>query len=127
MKRTMKLGQGRTVTFDDKEAKVYESPEEWKAEGERRFGKNIMDWQYKCPMCGHVVTVKEFAELGIKDAGNIAYQECIGRYTGKGSPQKGDSTGCNWTANGLFGIPHGGVYIFTGEDKGAHVFDFAEV
>lgn len=127
MERLMKLGQGITVTFDDEKSKVYENLEEWKSEGERRFGKNIMDWCYKCPMCGHVAAVKEFAELGVKDAANIAYEECIGRYTGKGSPQKGDSSGCNWAAYGLLGIPHGGVYIFTGEDKGAHIFDFAEV
>lgn len=52
MKRTMNIGKGRSITFDDKSGeKVYESLEAWKAEGERRFGKDILKWKFKCPMC----------------------------------------------------------------------------
>lgn len=126
MKRTMKIGQGRHITFDDENEKVYESLDDWKAEGERRFGKNVLEWRFKCPMCGHVAAVEDFRKAGADSPGNSAYQECLGRYTGKGSPKEGDSSGCNWAAYGLFGIPKGGVYVFTGLEEGAHIFDFAE-
>ena len=110
MKRTMKIGGGRSITFEDGDGnKVYESLDAWKAEGERRFGADIRKWKFKCPMCGHVAAVEDFVKLKVKDPANSAYEECIGRYTGKGSPKKGDSSGCNWAAYGLFGIPKGGV------------------
>ena len=121
MKRTMNIGKGRSITFDDEDGKkVYESIEDWKAEGERRFGKNILKWRFKCPMCGHVAAVEDFKAAGVKDPANSAYEECLG------SPKKGDPSGCNWVAYGLFGIPKGGVYVFTGPEQGAHIFDFAE-
>lgn len=128
MKRTMKIGNAITITFDDAgmHNRVFESTEDWRAEGERRFGKNLMKWKFRCPMCGHVAAVQEFDDLGVKDPFNSAYQECLGRYMGKGSPKEGEHSGCNWTANGFRGIPKGGTYVFTGEDTGAHIFDFAE-
>lgn len=127
MKRTMKIGKGRSITFEDRDAKnVYESLEEWRAEGERRFGPDVKRWRFKCPMCGHVAAVQDFIDAGAEDPANRAYEECLGRYTGKGSPKEGDSSGCNWAAYGLFGIPKGGVYVFTGPEEGAHIFEFAE-
>lgn len=127
MKRTMKIGSGRSITFEDGDGnKVYESLDAWKAEGERRFGADIRKWKFKCPMCGHVAAVEDFIKLKVKDPANSAYEECIGRYTGKGSPKEGDSSGCNWAAYGLLGIPKGGVFVFTGPEQGAHIFDFAE-
>ena len=98
MKRTMKIGKGRTATFDDENAKVYESLEDWKADGERRFGPDVKKWRFKCPMCGHVAAVQDFVDAGAKDPANSAYEECLGRYTGKGSPKEGDSSGCNYGA-----------------------------
>ena len=126
MKRTMKIGKGRAATFDDENAKVYESLEDWKTDGERRFGPDVNKWRFKCPMCGHVAAVQDFVDAGAKDPANSAYEECIGRYTGKGSPKEGDSSGCNWATYGLFGIPKGGAYVFTGPEQGAHIFEFAE-
>lgn len=127
MRRKITLGKNRSTEFDDKKLKVYESVDEWREEGERRFGKDVMAWRFKCPMCGHVAAVKEFADAGAKDPANAAYEECIGRYTGKGSPKEGDSSGCNWAAYGLFGIPNGkGVIVITGEETGAEIFAFAE-
>ena len=128
MERTMKIGKGRSITFDDEnmKEKVYESLEEWRTEGGRRFGENILKWKFKCPMGGQVAAVEDFKAAGAKDPANSAYEECLGRYTGKGSPQKGDNSGCDWAAYGLFGIPKGGVYVFTGPEEGAHIFDFAE-
>lgn len=108
------------------QVKAFESPEAWRAEGEKRFGKDILKWRFKCPMCGHVAAVEDFVAAGAKDPANSAYLECLGRYTGKGSPKEGDSSGCNWAAYGLFGIPKGGVYVFTGPEEKEHIFDFAE-
>lgn len=128
MKRTMKIGKGRSITLDDTniKEKVYESLDEWRAEGERRFGKDVLKWKFTCPMCGHVAAVEDFKAAGAGDP-NVALEECLGRYMGKGSPKEGDDSGCNWAAYGLFGIPKGGVYVFTGEDTGVHIFDFEEV
>ena len=126
MKRKMQLGKGRFVTFDDEKEKVYESLDDWRADGERRFGQDVKKWRFKCPMCGHVAAVQDFADAGSKDPANSAYEECLGRYTGKGSPKEGDSSGCNWAAYGFFVIPKGGAYVFTGPEQGAHIFEFAE-
>lgn len=129
MKQEIKTGNGTSMGFDDENIKVFKSVEEWQAEGERLFGPDVKKWKYKCPMCGHVAAVQDFIDKGAlrgRDAANSAYAECIGRYTGKGSPKKGDSSGCNWAAYGLFGIPHGGVIVMTGEKEGQHIFEFAE-
>lgn len=128
MLKRMEIGGNRYVTLDTEKhnGNIFESVEAWKAEGERRFGPNLNNWKYKCPMCGHVASVQDFKDLGVEDPANTAYEECIGRYTGKGTPQKGDSSGCNWAAYGLLGIPKGGTYIFTGPEKGAHIFEFAD-
>ena len=88
---------------------------EWYAEGERRFGKDPMKWKIRCPMCGHVAKVEDFREAGANGP-DCAFVECIGRYTGKGSPKEGDSSGCNWAAYGLFGIPKNDKYVVVFED-----------
>lgn len=124
MERKVKLSDRQTMTFDDNNTKVYESPEAWTKEGNRRFGDNYMDWKFLCPMCGHIASVQDFKNAGAKDP-NCAYQECIGRYTGKSSPVKGDSSGCDWCAYGLFGIPKGGVIVMRDKENASHIFDFA--
>ncbi len=128
--RMIRIGKSRSMTFEEGTVPFYESLEEWKAEGERRFGSDIRKWRFVCPMCGHVAAVEEFEAAGAKDP-NCAYEECIGRYIGKGSPKEADSSGCNWAAYGLFGIPKGGTVVITGKDedgveKGAHIFSFAD-
>jgi len=101
--------------------------EEWKAEAQRRLGENFMNWKFKCPMCGHVASVRDFKNAGASDP-NCAYTECIGRYTGKGAPQKGDSSGCNWCSYGLFGIPNDNAdTIILPDGKEIRIFQLAEV
>ena len=127
MKKTISLGKGRTYTFEDEKVVMYESVDAWKEEGKRRFGEDIKKWRFKCPMCGHVAAVQDFIDAGAKDPGNSAYEECIGRYTGAGTPtEENRGKGCNWAAYGLFGIPKGGAIVLTGEDTGAHIFEYAE-
>lgn len=109
------------------EIKVYNSVEEWKAEGHRRFGDNILDFKFKCPMCGHVASVQDFKDLGVDDPANCAYSECIGRYTGKGSPNDADSLGCNWCSYGFLGIPKGGVIVIDDQGEKSYIYDYADV
>ena len=108
---------------EEKAIPTYASIEEWEAEGRRRFGNDYMKWRFICPMCGHIASVADFKAAGA-DNPNCAYSECLGRYQGKGSPKKGDSSGCNWCSYGLFGIPTGGCYVIT-PDGQRHIFDFA--
>lgn len=117
-----KLSENQTMTSDS--IKVYESIEEWRADGTKKYG-DVLNWKIKCPMCGHIATVKEYKEAGA-DSPDYAIQNCIGRLTGKGSPKKGDDSGCNWTANGLLGIPKGGVLVKTPDGYYAHIFEFAD-
>ena|SRR5690606_32180606 len=102
---------------------IKQTLKEWLDEGKERFGDDFTKWKFECPACGHVNTGKEFADLGIDL--NSMYNECIGRHTGKGSPQKGDSSGCNWAAYGLFGTLGKGRIILN-DGKESEVFDFAE-
>jgi len=98
---------------------------EWLAELENRFGKDQKNWAFVCPACGKISTVKEFNDVGANV--NNAFQECIGRYTGKEAPTKENKGGCNWAAYGLFGTLTGGD-IVTAEDgngKGFSVFYMA--
>lgn len=126
MKRTIPLGSNRSMTVDDEKHKVMKQSE-WMEEGKKRFGEDFMKWKFVCPMCGHVASIQDFKDVGASSP-NVAYQECIGRYTGKGSPKEGDSSGCNWAAYGLFGIPNGkGIIVISDETgNGVECFDFAE-
>lgn len=129
MQRIMKVSNGVSISFDDsKERNVFESVEAWKAEGRKRFGEDFFKWRFKCPMCGHVAAVEDFRQYADQGAEpDCSYVECIGRYTGAPGPEKvKDASGCNWAAYGLFGIPKGGTYVFTGENEGKHIFDFAD-
>lgn len=54
---------------------------EWLAQGESLFGKDLMNWKFVCPSCGHVASPLDFKAF--KDRGanpNSATIECIGRY-----------------------------------------------
>lgn len=95
---------------------------EWLDEGKQRFGEDFKKWRFICPACGHINVADEFVAAG-GDINN-SYQECIGRLTGKGSPQKGDSSGCNWAAYGFLGTLGKGRIVITEEGKEVEVFKF---
>lgn len=90
------------------ESKCY-TLEEWKAEGEKLFGKDLRNWKFKCPSCGNIAAGKEFCDIG--EDPNAMYCECIGRHV-KGK-------GCDWAAYGLFDICK--VHV-----DGKPVFEFAK-
>ena len=96
------------IKMNDKK-KIYYTVDEWQAEGERRFGKDLKNWRFKCPACGNVASGKEFFEVG--EDPNAMYCECIGRHVA--------GKGCNWAAYGLFDICV--VHV-----DGKPVFEFGE-
>lgn len=100
--------------------------DDWRAEGKRRFGCDAHKWLFRCPMCGHVASVQDFLDAGAVSE-DAAYQECLGRYTGKGSPKEGDDSGCDWAAYGLLGIPKEHDIIVTPEGREVHVYPFADL
>ena len=95
MMKTIKIDKTRSCTVDTEKTTIYPSVEAWQAEAEKRFGKDYMNWKFQCPMCGHIASIADFKAAGAKSP-NCAYQECIGRYTGKAAQKKAihqDATG----------------------------------
>ena len=58
---------------------IYNSVRDWRAEGEKGFGSDYMNWKFRCPICGHVASIQDFKDAGAESP-NAAYQERIGRY-----------------------------------------------
>lgn len=74
----------------------------WQAEGVRRFGKDMRNWQFVCPICGHVAKASDWEAIpGARDS--IAFS-CIGRYTlPRREAFEGTGPGpCNYAGGGLF-------------------------
>lgn len=97
--------------------------QEWKDEQKKRFKDNLLDVAFVCPACGKVSTLREFKEAGATP--DDSYQNCIGRFTGKGSPNQSDGTGCNWAAYGLFGCLGKGDVVVTPDGNEVEVFQLA--
>lgn len=68
--------------------------DDWRAEGQQRFGDKGRDWKFVCPSCGNVASCKDVHEAGGHT--ESASKECIGRYT---------DHPCDWAAYGLFQGP----------------------
>lgn len=99
---------------------------EWKAEGERRFGPDMMNWRFECPICGNVASVADFRPY--KGATpNSATCECIGRYkAGKpafGKIRKKGQGPCDYCGYGLFRLSP--VRVVQDGGKEIHSFAFA--
>ncbi|MET8864637.1 VVA0879 family protein [Nonomuraea sp. NPDC004580] len=76
---------------------------DWRAEGTRRFGDDIQQWQFECASCGNIATPADFKTLGAD--GRRAPFDCIGRVLKEIEPERkidGNSQPCNWTTGGLF-------------------------
>lgn len=99
--------------------------EEWKAEAIRRFGEAPQGWKFKCPCCGHVQSMQDFADVGADI--NLAYFNCIGRHDGKhGAVQMGTKPGpCNYTGGGLFNLNPRAV-LHPENASVLRIFDFAD-
>jgi hypothetical protein len=77
---------------------------EWEAEGERRFGKDMMRWRFVCPSCGHIASVQDYKDAGAP-VGAIAFS-CVGRWAGAGDENTFKKAGgpCNYAGGGLIGL-----------------------
>jgi hypothetical protein len=82
--------------------------DEWKAEGERRFGPDVTKWRFVCPGCNNEQSVEDFRPF--KDHGatpSSAYGQCLGRFLPRAQtrswandkPRPG--VRCDYTASGL--------------------------
>ena len=116
--------------------------DEFLAEGERRFGKNVREWKFVCPACGTIQSVQQLMDVviasgGTKDDvhGYVGFS-CFGRFTGQrdegiAANHRGEKwdKGCNWTLGGLFQIHTLAVTMEneTGEVYHRPTFELAEV
>lgn len=82
------------------------SYKEWWAEGERRFGKDIMLWRFVCPSCGNIAAIADYRAFKEKGATpNSPTSECIGRYTGATDAfDSAQHKPCNYAGYGLIRI-----------------------
>ena len=94
---------------------------EWKAEGKKRFGSNMLDWKFKCPACGHIASVQDYKDAGA--ATSVVAFSCIGRYL-KTKPREAFGENgkgpCNYAGGGLIGLN-------PTEVDGNYYFEFADV
>ena len=104
----------------------------WLAEAERLFGKDPLQWKFRCPVCGHIQTMADFKALGTEP--QDAYQQCIGRKLPRSqrasncarvpAPETGKRQPCDYAAFGL--LPIGTRPVITETGKIISVFPFAE-
>ncbi|MBO4499175.1 MAG: hypothetical protein J5732_02850 [Bacteroidaceae bacterium] len=89
---------------------------EWEAEGERLYGKERLEWKFRCPACGNVQTARMFKDAG-KDP-HLCYINCASRYG------LGGRKDCKWTTGGLLNI--GGRYVIDKKFVPRLIFEFAD-
>ncbi len=122
----IRLNTGASIRTDRKVTPV----SDWISEGKQLYGKDHLDWRFKCPMCGKVYSVRDFitASGNVEDGLVLASQECIGRYKGAGSPGDGSGNpdGCNWCAYGFLGTCGKGRLLQAKDGTVFEVFHFAE-
>lgn len=79
------------------------------AEAKRRFGENMLDWKFVCPVCGHIAAVKDWQAAGAPNA--AAAYSCVGRWSKqrresfpiKGSTKMVDRP-CDYAGGGFFAL-----------------------
>lgn len=79
--------------------------EEWNAKGKELFGDNMMNWKFRCPLCGIIISTQDYKDAGAEQTA-VAFN-CIGRYTNDAkkamftSKLKGNGP-CDYSGGGLF-------------------------
>ncbi len=91
---------------------------EWLKEGEKRFGKKVLDWKFVCPICNTVQSGQDLIDAGIKreDIDGVLGFSCIGRFT--------KDKGCDWTLGGLLTIHTCEVLLENGHKR--PMFEWAD-
>lgn len=83
---------------------------QWKQLGEKLFGNDPMDWQFVCPSCNTVISVRDYKTVGAPESA-VGYA-CIGRYLpnkrdafgGESKNKNAERSPCNYTGAGLINI-----------------------
>lgn len=91
--------------------------EEWKQQGEALFGSDQMQWNFVCPVCGHVQSVQDYKDAGAPSS--AAAFSCVGRWREKPVKnfQKDEGQGCDYAGGGL-------IQMNPLEVDGQRYFDF---
>lgn len=78
--------------------------EEWKAEGTKRFGDDMLQWRFVCPSCGHIAKADDWRQARAPE-GAVAFS-CVGRWKGGDDKKSFRNKGgpCFYTGGGLFKI-----------------------
>jgi hypothetical protein len=104
---------------------------EWRAEGVRRGGGDLLDARFRCPLCQHVASPRDFQAAGADP--NRAAMECIGRVIGarggmrvERRPGQAMPQPCDWAAFGLFGTLNKGVEVEMESGNVVWAFAFAD-
>lgn len=103
---------------------------EWNVKGAALFGDDQMEWEFVCPVCGHVARVKDWKEAGAT-SGAAAFS-CVGRWLdgareafgGKNAGKKRPGP-CNYAGGGLIGLNP--VCVVDGDGVEHDLFAFNEV
>jgi len=96
--------------------------EQWRNEGQRRFGPDHMQWRFVCPSCGHVASVQDWNDAGATES-EVAFS-CIGRWTGQGKKIFNKPGPCNYAGGGLFRLNP--VLVKFPDGSSQKYFDFDE-
>lgn len=101
---------------------------EWLAEGEKRFGKDPMNWKFVCPICKHVASTRDYKDAGAK-SDNVGFS-CVGRWIkgsrdAFGTPKNNKRPGpCDYAGGGLFKLNP--IAVVHEDGKEILAFAFAE-
>jgi hypothetical protein len=105
--------------------KVRMKKDEWLARGKELFGDDFKNWEFVCPICGHVQKIEDFRQF--KDQGatpETAFQQCIGRFIDGRSAFNLEGPGpCDYAAYGLIRLAP--VIVIDGDSE-IYAFAFHE-
>lgn len=108
-------GNGSTKAKTDERRTI--SFVEWQAEGVEKFGEDMHQWRFKCPVCEETQSFREFLDHKIENGRDKFFFSCIGRYV--------KDRGCDWTLGGLFQLHK--TEVIDPEGVVIRVMEFADV
>lgn len=98
--------------------------DDWWSEGVTRFGKDWLNWEFVCPVCGHVAKIKDWEDAGAPR--EAAAFSCVGRWLEKprrAFEESGEGP-CNYAGRGLF--PLNPVIVVFPDGEKRRAFEFAD-
>ena len=96
--------------------------DDWCKEGTERYGVDMRKWEFICPSCGHIASIKEWMDAGAKET--QAAFSCIGRHTERPEEIFHKNGGpCNYAGSGLFRLNP--VHVKFPDCRVRETFEFA--